>query len=93
VQEAQAKSPIAIGRSQPDKPISYPLVFFARFGLIAVAGLADLERMTGVPDAQRCNDPLKTCSGVNFPEGDTDERNDGRRDQALDRPTQVGAGP
>jgi hypothetical protein len=40
-----------------------------------------------------CNDPLKTCSGVNFPEGDTDERNDGRRDQALDRPTQVGAGP
>ena len=32
-----------------------------------------------------CNDPLKTCSGVTFPEGDTDERNDGRRDQALDR--------
>ena len=36
-----------------------------------------------------CNDPLKTCSGVSFPDGDTDERNDGRRDQALDRPAQA----
>lgn len=41
----------------------------------------------------QCNDPLKTCSGVTFPEGDTDERKDGRRDQALDRPAQVGTGP
>ncbi|WP_258077283.1 MobA/MobL family protein, partial [Xanthomonas arboricola] len=29
-----------------------------------------------------CNDPLNSCSGVTFPEGDTDERSDGRRDQA-----------
>lgn len=40
-----------------------------------------------------CNDPLIFCSGVTFPEGDTDERSDGRIDQALDRSAQVGAGP
>ncbi|WP_372360388.1 relaxase/mobilization nuclease domain-containing protein [Xanthomonas axonopodis pv. poinsettiicola] len=42
--------------------------------------------------AKDCNDPLISCSGVTFPEGDTDERSDGRRDQALDRPAQVSAG-
>ncbi|WP_312320411.1 NIF family HAD-type phosphatase [Stenotrophomonas sp.] len=48
---------------------------------------------TGLRVAQECNDPLNSCSGVNFPQGDADERNDGGRDQALDRPAQVGAGP
>ena len=40
-----------------------------------------------------CNDPVKTCSGVNLT-GETLEHIDGRRDQTLDGPTQerVGAG-
>src|ERR1044071_4705649 len=38
-----------------------------------------------------CNDPVKTCSGVNL-FGDTREHIDGRRDQAMDGPTQERVG-
>lgn len=36
-----------------------------------------------------CTDPLVSCSGVIFLRGDTDERSDGRRYQALDGRAQV----
>jgi len=61
---------------------------FRQLSSVERAGLR-MEIATG----RDCNDPLISRSGVTFPEGDTDERSDGRRDQALDGPTQVCAGP
>jgi hypothetical protein len=40
-----------------------------------------------------CNDPLKSCSGVTFPREHPHEHRDGRRNQTLDRPSEVGVGP
>lgn len=40
-----------------------------------------------------CKDPPNSRTGATFPKGDTDEREDRGRDQAQDRPAQVGAGP
>src|SRR5690606_9615635 len=51
VQEAQAKSPIAIRRGQTHQPVGDPGVLFASLGLVAVARLADLEGLAGMPDA------------------------------------------
>src|SRR3546814_9047835 len=51
VQEAQAKPPIAIRRGQPHQPVGDPGILLARLGLVAVAGLADLEGLAGMPDA------------------------------------------
>jgi polysaccharide pyruvyl transferase WcaK-like protein len=39
-----------------------------------------------------CNDPLISCSGVMFPKEIAHEYRDGRRDQALDGASEVGAG-
>src|SRR3546814_7254907 len=51
VQEAQAKPPIAIRRGQPHQPVGDPGILLPRLGLVAVAGLADLEGLAGMPDA------------------------------------------
>src|SRR3546814_17654636 len=51
VQEAQAKPPIAIRRGKPHQPVGDPGILLARLGLVAVAGLADLEGLAGMPDA------------------------------------------
>lgn len=41
---------------------------------------------------RRFVDPLISHSIATFPEGDSDERNDERRDQSLDSSPQIGAG-
>src|SRR5690606_25200523 len=50
VQEAKAKPPVAIGRGQPHQPVRNPGVLLAGLRLVAVTGLADLERLAGMPD-------------------------------------------
>src|SRR5690606_11482367 len=52
VQETQAKAPVAIGCRQPHEPVCDPCVLLARLRLIAVAGLAHLERLAGMPDVR-----------------------------------------
>lgn len=53
VEKAQPKPPVAIGAGEPNQPFGDERVFRLRLGLIPVAGLADLERGAGVPDADR----------------------------------------
>src|SRR5690606_15194800 len=64
VQEAQAKAPVAIRRGQAHQPVGDPGVFLACLGLVAVAGLADLEGLAGMPDARS---PAFNCPSDDLP--------------------------
>src|SRR5690606_19409955 len=52
VQKAQAEAPILVGSGQSDQPVGNLGVLLAGAGLVAIAGLADLEGPAGVSDAR-----------------------------------------
>src|SRR5690606_24467917 len=52
VQVAQAKAPAAVACRQSNQPVRDLGVLIREFRLIAVAGLADVERLTGQPDGR-----------------------------------------
>ena len=52
VQKARTKAPVGPPVCQADQPIGDPLIVFAQLGPVAVAGLADAERLTGQANAQ-----------------------------------------
>src|SRR5690554_7771013 len=50
-QEAQAESPVALIRGQPDQPVGNLGILIAQQPLITVAGFADAIGLAGEPDA------------------------------------------
>ena len=50
IQEAQAKAPVALAVGQANQPVSHDSVFRVELGAIAIAGLADAERLAGQSD-------------------------------------------
>ena len=47
IQEAQAEAPVALVIGQAYQPVSHDSVFRVELGAIAIAGLADAERLAG----------------------------------------------
>jgi len=50
VQEAQTEAPVTLVVRQPYQPVRNELVFRVQLGFIAIAGLADIERLAGQLD-------------------------------------------
>src|SRR5690606_25640126 len=58
-----------------------------RFGMAAPVIKSDV-----ITTPSGCNDPVILCSGIIPPRGNNHEHHNGRRNQALDGPAQVGTG-
>ena len=50
IQEAQAEAPVALVVGQAYQPVSHDSVFRVELGAIAIASLADVERLAGQSD-------------------------------------------